>query len=94
MTSIADIGINFLTGIINNLLSKLPLEYANLPIADFHNTLTTFALSFSNTFNAIDFICPAWLVIAVFGIIIGAEITLLGFKAGLMIANLFRGSGA
>lgn len=70
------------------------MEFSNLPLADFNGNFTAIATTLSNTFNAIDFICPAWLVIIVFGVIIYAEIILLGFKGAMAVANLMRGSGA
>lgn len=94
MTSVADIIIGIGTSILSSFSAVLPAEYSALPISDFNNSFLGVAQNISTAYNSIDWLCPAWLIISVLSIILIAEVALLVYKAGVMITNVIRGSGA
>ena len=94
MTSVADIIIGIATSILAGFSNMLPAEYSAMPITDFNNAFLGVAQNISTAYNSIDWLCPAWLIISVFVIILVAEVGLLVYKAGMTIGNLIRGSGA
>lgn len=94
MTSVADIILGIGTSVLSSLSASLPAEYTALPVSDFNNAFLGVAQNISTAYNIIDWICPAWLIISVFGIILIAEGVLLIYKGGMAAANLIRGSGA
>lgn len=92
--SVSDIIIGIVNSIIGAFASILPAEFSGFPLTSFNSYFLGVAQNMSYAYNSIDWLVPAWLVISVFGIIILAEILLLGYKAGLTIINVIRGSGA
>lgn len=92
--SVSDVIISIVNSIIGAFASILPAEFSGLPVADFNTGFLGIAQNISTAYNSIDWLCPAWLVIGVFSIVILSEILLLGYKAGLTIINVIRGSGA
>lgn len=92
--SIADIILNTVSSAIKSLVATLPAEYSALPISDFHTAFIGIANNVSIAYNSIDWLCPGWLILSVFSVIITAEFILLAYKGGVMIVNIIRGSGA
>lgn len=92
---IADGLIDAINWIIQNWIYPLfPSNYPLLSYETYSTTLSGLQTNISFAFSTINRFFPITLLLAFLGLILTAEITLIGIKVGMWLVNLIRGSGA
>jgi len=86
--------ISFITSIIQKISGTLPTELGFLPLTTYSGFFSAVKTNLIFGLSGIGWLLPVNLLLILIITILIAEATLFGYKAGVFLINLARGSGA